>query len=137
MSLQDLRQNQSPETIFEVRSARWPDGPTQSGVAHEFCLIPVSGVGVVVGDEKIGRNEVQGTFNKDLTNDGMIFEAHKQIVKPFSQTCDHIWRAQACAERKRARVCARSGVICERMVYRQGGILLIGRRRSGCFPWRC
>ena len=23
------------------------------------------------------------------------------------------------------------------MVYRQGAILLIGRRRSGCFPWRC
>ena len=26
---------------------------------------------------------------------------------------------------------------CGRIVYRQGAILLIGRRRSGCFPWRC
>ena len=26
---------------------------------------------------------------------------------------------------------------CGKMVYRQGAILLIVRRRSGCFPWRC
>ena len=78
LSLQDLRQNQSPETIFEVRSARWPDGPPQSGVAHGFRLIPVSGVREAARDEKIGRNEFQGTFNKDLTNDGMIFEAHTE-----------------------------------------------------------
>ena len=30
---------------FGVGSARWPDGPPQSGVAHGFGLIPVSGVG--------------------------------------------------------------------------------------------
>ena len=37
---------------------------------------------------------------------------HKQIVKPLSQTCNHIWRAQACATRKSAGVCVRWGVIC-------------------------
>ena len=65
-----------------------------------FTLMPVSGVreavsGVseAVGDEKIGGNEVKGTFNKDMTKDGMIFEAHKQIVKRLNQTCEHIWRA--------------------------------------------
>ena len=41
-------------TVFGVGSARWPDGPRQSGVAHGFGPIPVSGVGVVVGDEKMG-----------------------------------------------------------------------------------
>ena len=63
-------------------------------------LIPVSGVGEAVsgvteavGDEKIGGSGVEGTFNKDMTNDEMTSEAHKQIVKPLSQTCDHIWRA--------------------------------------------
>ena len=28
-------------------------------------------------------------------------------------------------------------ITCGRMENRQGAILLIGRRRSGCFPWRC
>ena len=30
----------------------------------------------------------------------------------LSQTCNHIWRAQACATRKSARVCVRWGVFC-------------------------
>ena len=34
------------------RPNRWPDGPLQSGVAHGFNLIPVSGVGEAVGVEK-------------------------------------------------------------------------------------
>ena len=34
----------------------------------------------------------RGSFNKDMTNDEMTFEAHKQIVKPL---------------RKNARVCVR------------------------------
>ena len=85
----------------------WLDGSPQSGVAHGFVLIPVSGVGKAVGVEKIGGHGVEGTFNKDMTNYEMPFEAHKQIVKPLSQTCTHIWRGQACAVRKSARVCAR------------------------------
>ena len=70
--------------MFGVVSARWPDGPLQSGVAHGFNLIPVSGVGVVVGDEKIGGNRIQGTFNKDMTNDEMtILETeNRQALEP-------------------------------------------------------
>ena len=41
-----------------------------------------------------------------------LWDTHKQIVKPLSQTCDRIWRAQACAARKSARVCVRWGVVC-------------------------
>ena len=91
--------------VFGIGAARWPDGPPQSGVAQEFNLIPVSGVGEAVGavseavgDEKIGGNGVEGTFNKDMTNDEMTFEAHKH--KPLSQTCDHIWRASPRSEKK-------------------------------------
>ena len=39
---------------------------------------------------------VKGTFNKDMTNDELTFEAHERIAKPLSQTCTHIWRAHAC-----------------------------------------
>ena len=71
--------------MFGVGSARWPDGPPQSGVAHGFSLIPVSGVGVVGGDEKMGGNGVEGTFNKDTTNDEMTFSRHtenRQALEP-------------------------------------------------------
>ena len=37
-----------------------------------------------------------------MTNDGMTVEAHKQIVKPLSQTYDHIWRASVRSEKKSA-----------------------------------
>ena len=43
-----------------VGSARWPGGPPPSGVAHEFRLIPVSGVGVVVDEVKIRGKEHPG-----------------------------------------------------------------------------
>ena len=39
-----------------------------------------------------------------------LLEAHKQIVKPLSQTCNHIWRAQECATWKSARTCAHGQV---------------------------
>ena len=82
-------------------------------IGQGFNLIPFSGVGgtvggvsEAVGDEKIEGNGVEGSIQaKDMTNYEMTFEAHKQIVKPLSQTCTHIWRAQACAARKSARVC--------------------------------
>ena len=93
--------------VFGIGSAR---DPPQNGVAQRFNLFPVSvvgeavgGVSEAVGDEKIGGNGVEGTFNKDMTNDEMTCEAHKQIVKPLSQTCDHIWRASVRSE-KRVRV---------------------------------
>ena len=104
-------------TVFGIRSARWPDGPLQSGVAQGFNLIPVSGVGEAVGgvseaigDEKIGGNGVEGTFNIDMTNDELTFEAHKQIVKLLSQKCDHIWRASVHCEEKCA--CVRTVRCC-------------------------
>ena len=95
------------QTVFGIGSARWSDGPLQSGVAQGFNLIPVSGVSEAEGEEKKRGNGVEGTFNKSMTNAEMTFEAHKQIVKPLSQTCTHIWRAQACAARKSARLCVR------------------------------
>ena len=39
--------------VFGIGPARWPDGPTQSGVAQGFNLIPVSGVGEAVSDKKM------------------------------------------------------------------------------------
>ena len=48
----------------------------------------------------VRQKRVEGTINKDMTNHGMTFEAHKQIVKPLSQTCDHIWRASVRSEKK-------------------------------------
>ena len=64
--------------VFGVESARWPDGPPQSRVAHGFSLIPVIGVGVVVNGEKTGGNGVEGTFNKDMTNYEMTFSGHTE-----------------------------------------------------------
>ena len=55
-SLLTSMQNLGSEPVFGVGSARWPEGPPQSGVAHGFSLIPVSGVGVVVGGKKMGGN---------------------------------------------------------------------------------
>ena len=82
----------STKGLFGIGSARWPDGPPQSGIAQGLNLIPISGVGEAAsgvgeaaGDEKIGGNGVEGTFNKDMTNDEMTFEAHKQIVKPWAK----------------------------------------------------
>ena len=82
----------------------WPDGPPQSRVGHGFSLIPVSGVCVVVGDEKIRRNVVEGTFDKDMTNEEMTFLWTQRIVRPLSQTCNLMWRAQ---REKSALVCVR------------------------------
>ena len=69
------------------------------------------GVSEAASDEKGGGNGVEGTFSKDMTNDQMTFEAHSQIVKPLSQTCTHIWRAQAVAQRVKVRVCAYGEVL--------------------------
>ena len=45
--------------MFGVGSARWPDGPPQSGVAQGFNPISVSGVGEAVGGvgEAVGDGE--------------------------------------------------------------------------------
>ena len=97
----------------------WPDGPSQSRVAHGFRLIPVSGVGEAVGgvseavgDEKIRKRVSKVTFDKDMANDEMTFEAHKQIGKPLSRTCTHIWRASVRSEKVRVCVRAREVFVC-------------------------
>ena len=58
---------------------------------------------------KIGGNGVEGTFNKDMSNDEMTLEA------PLSQTCDHIWRAsvrsEKCACVRTVRCCLYKGYI--------------------------
>ena len=81
-SLLTSMQNLGSQPVFGIGWARRPDGPPQSGVAQRFSLIPVSGVGVVVDGEKIGRNGVERTFNKDMTNDEMTFLDTKRIVRP-------------------------------------------------------
>ena len=43
-----------PRDFLGVRSARWPDCPPQSGVAHGCSLIPVGGAGVVADEVKTG-----------------------------------------------------------------------------------
>ena len=98
--------------MFGIGPTRWPGSPSPSRVAHGFGLISVDSAGEAAGvvsekasEEKMGGIGVEGTFNKDMTNNGMIFEAHKQIVKPLSQMCDHTWRAIVRGEKK-VRVCA-------------------------------
>ena len=59
--------------MFGIGQARRPGSLSPSEVAQGFGLIPVGG------------NGVEGTFNKDMTNDGMIFEAHKRIVKNLNR----------------------------------------------------
>ena len=59
--------------LFGVGSARWPDVSPQSGVAHGFSLMPVSGVGVVVDGVKTGGK-------RDLRN---IQERHDQRRNDF------------------------------------------------------
>ena len=125
----------APKRWFRVGSARWPDGPPQSGVAHGFSLIPVNGVGVVVDGKKTGGNGVEGTFNKDMTNHETTFLDTQRIVRPLSQTCNHMWRAQ----RERVRVCAYGEVLSVQEQEAKGtpqthtvGKLMIWSRWCGC-----
>ena len=97
----------SPVPVFGVGSARWPDGPPHNGVSHGFSLIPVSGVGVAVDGEKTGGNGFEGTLNKEMAKGEMTFLDTQRIVRPLSQTCDHMWRAQ----REKVRVCAYGEVL--------------------------
>ena len=96
--------------VFGIGPARRPGSSSPSEVAQGFGLIPVDSAGETVGvgsevadEEKIAVNGVEGTVNKDMTNDEMIFEAHKQIVKPLNQSVITSG-VRACATR---RMCAR------------------------------
>ena len=65
--------------MFGVGSARWREGPIERGVAHEFSLMQVSGVGVVVDEVKIRGNGVNsGTPRSDMVTDGMTSKKHTQ-----------------------------------------------------------
>ena len=121
------------DLCFEFGSARWPDGSPQSGVAHGFSLIPVSGVGVAVDGEKTGGNAVEGTFNKDMTKDEMTFLDTQRIVKPLNQTCNHMWRPQ---RKKSARVCVRWGVSVH-APWRSWQLPLSGLLCSPTVSWVC
>ena len=77
------------EDVFGIGPARRPGSLSPSEVAQGFGLIAADSAGEAAGvvnevacEEKIGGNAVEGTFNKDMTVDGMVYEAHKQIVKP-------------------------------------------------------
>ena len=70
----------SPKTC--LKSDR-PDGHTAHPRAESHAgLIPVSGVGVAVDGEKKRGNGVEGTFNKDMTNDEMTFLTHRESSGP-------------------------------------------------------
>ena len=110
-------------------SARWPDGPHPSGVAQGFNLIPVSavreavgGVSEAVGDEKIGG---EGTFNKDMSNDGMIFRHTNKLssLEPKVLTSGARRRAQ----RENVRVCAYGEWLSLLFPSRSCQLLLSGR----------
>ena len=77
--------------VFGIGPARRPGRPSPSGVAQGCGLIPVDSVGEAAGvvseaarEEKLGGNGVEGTSNKDMANDGMIFEAqaNRQALEP-------------------------------------------------------
>ena len=77
-------------SVFGVGSARWPGRSTQSGVAHKFTLIPVSGVGGAVDESKTGgKAENSRTPRSDMVRGSDDFgETHR-----IAQTS----RANACA----------------------------------------
>ena len=87
---QDVLQQQSltGQVVFGIGPARWPGSPSPSEAAQWFNVIPVSGVGEVVGGvsqvvgkEKIGGNGVDGMFSKDMT-DGKCFLRHAKYLEP-------------------------------------------------------
>ena len=68
--------------VFGVGSARWPDGPPKSGVAHGFTLIPVSDVGGAVDENKTGgKAENSGTPGVTWCADGMILRETHRIAQ--------------------------------------------------------
>ena len=58
---------------------------------------------MTVGYEKLGGHEIEGTVNKDITNDEITCEAHEQIVKALKPNVYGIWRASVRSEKVRER----------------------------------
>ena len=83
---------------------------TKASLHRGLDLIPVSGVGEAVGgvreavsDEKIGGNGIEGTFNKDMTNDEMTSLRHtNKSSNPWAKRVITSG-VRACAARKSAR----------------------------------
>ena len=70
------------EVVFGVGLARWPDGPPQSGVAHEFGLIPVSGAGGAADEDKTGEKAVNsGSPRSDMVRGWDDFRETHRIAQ--------------------------------------------------------
>ena len=81
---------------------------------------------MLVDGEKTSGNGVEGTFNKDVTEDEMTFLDTQRIVTPLSQTCNHVWRAQ----REIMRVCAYGEVLSVHSPSRSWHLPLSGRETA-------
>ena len=94
----------------QVGSARWPDGPPQSGIVHGFCLIPVSGVGGAVDEGKTGgKIENSGTTRCDMVRGWDDFgETHRIGQTSAASACalDELCEL-LCARTKIAHACVR------------------------------
>ena len=116
-SLLTMRQNLGSQHVFGIGSARWPEGPLPSGVTQRFYLIPVSGVREAVngntdeeGCEKIRGKGIEGTFNKDMTNNGMILRhTYKSSIPWAKRVVTSGVRRRA--QREKVRVCAYGEVL--------------------------
>ena len=73
--------------MIGVGSARWPDGPPQSGVAHGLSLIPASGV--VDEDKTSGKTEKLRNTGVTWCADGMILERHAESPKHLERMHVH------------------------------------------------
>ena len=91
--------------MLGIESARWPDGPSPSGAAQGFGLIPVDRVGEAAGvvnevesSEKIGENGDEGTFSIDMTCGEMTFghtQTSRQDLEPNVSTHLALYRRSA------------------------------------------
>ena len=99
--------------MFGIGLDRRPGSPSSSKVAEGFVQVPVESAGEaagvvseVAGEEKIGGNGVEGTFQEDMTRDETSFEGHAMSrSNTLSQMCDHIFACER-AQRETVRVCA-------------------------------
>ena len=78
---------------------------TQERSYTGFNLIPVSGVGEAVGDDKIGRNGIEGTFSNDMTCGELTFGHTNKSSSPGAKRFI-ISGVRRRAQREKVRVCA-------------------------------
>ena len=76
--------NSRSKSAFGVGSARWPDARPQSGGAHGFSLISISGVGGVVDEGKTGgKAENSGTPRSDMVRGWDDFRETHRIAQIY------------------------------------------------------